>query len=191
MDVVGNLSGLPGLFVAGVFSGALSALSSGMNSVALVVLEDFIKPFRPNLSDRTAVRITKGLALAVGIICFAAVFMISQVKTILDATLSLTGAYGGAILGVFTLGMCFPWANAIVSSSIHQLGSILKDFFYQTVPTGSWDRDVRLVHPDDVARLGLPDGQIQRLRPQPDQILQHGGLSGVIIPIRMEQQFHG
>jgi len=24
------------------------------------------------------------------------------------------GAYGGAILGVFTLGMAIPWSNAIV-----------------------------------------------------------------------------
>ena len=115
MDVVGNLPGLPGLFMAGVFSGALSALSSGMNSVALVVLEDFIKPFRPNISDKSSVRITKILALVIGIVSFVSVFMVSSVKTILDATLTVYGAYGGAILGIFTLGMCFPWANSIVS----------------------------------------------------------------------------
>lgn len=105
----------------------------------MVVLEDFIRPFRPELQEKNAVRITKIVSLAVGCICFANVFFVSNVRTILDvikfiliyiifplfsikliiflvpkATLSVMGAYGGAILGVFTLGMAIPWSNAIV-----------------------------------------------------------------------------
>jgi len=104
LDTVGEFPGLPGLFIAGVFSGALrydymilelcfigicttvsySTLSSGLNAVALLVLEDFIRPFLPNLEEWKAVRITKYLALATGCICFAAVFLVSNVDTILD-----------------------------------------------------------------------------------------------------------
>ncbi|ELU13534.1 hypothetical protein CAPTEDRAFT_189333 [Capitella teleta] len=36
--------GLPGLFISCVFSGGLSTMSSGLNSLAAVTMEDFIKP---------------------------------------------------------------------------------------------------------------------------------------------------
>lgn len=61
-----------------------SSLSTGLNSVALVVLEDFIRPHCPNLRDETATRITKGISIGFGVISFASVFIISKVKTILD-----------------------------------------------------------------------------------------------------------
>ncbi|XP_032776975.2 sodium-coupled monocarboxylate transporter 1 [Daphnia magna] len=113
MDTVGNLPGLPGLFVAGVFSGALSSLSSGLNSVALIVLEDFIRPFFPSIEDQTATKVTKGVAILFGCINFGMVLLVAQVQTILDATLSFNGAVNGAMIGVFTLGMFVPSANAI------------------------------------------------------------------------------
>ncbi|XP_046643614.1 sodium-coupled monocarboxylate transporter 1-like [Daphnia pulicaria] len=113
MDTVGSLPGLPGLFVAGVFSGALSSLSSGLNSVALIVLEDFIRPFFPLIEDQTATKITKGVAILFGCINFGMVLLVSQVQTILDATLSFNGAVNGATIGVFSLGMFVPQANSI------------------------------------------------------------------------------
>ena len=61
-----------------------STLSSIMNAVALVVLEDFIRPFYVNLEEQTATRITKGVSLAVGCIGFGMVFVIAHVKTILE-----------------------------------------------------------------------------------------------------------
>ena len=38
MQVMGDWPGVPGLFVAGVFAGALSTVSSGLNSLAAVWL---------------------------------------------------------------------------------------------------------------------------------------------------------
>ena len=40
---LGNLPGLPGLFLACLFSGTLSTVSSGLNSLAAVTWEDFLK----------------------------------------------------------------------------------------------------------------------------------------------------
>lgn len=39
MQVMGDIPCIPGLFVAGVFSGALSTVSSGLNSLAAVTLQ--------------------------------------------------------------------------------------------------------------------------------------------------------
>jgi sodium-coupled monocarboxylate transporter 8/12 len=63
-----DLPGFPGFFVAGIFSGALSTVSGGLNSLAAVTLEDFILLFhRKNITDEKATKITKFLALGYGI----------------------------------------------------------------------------------------------------------------------------
>ncbi|XP_013789203.1 sodium-coupled monocarboxylate transporter 2-like isoform X2 [Limulus polyphemus] len=112
MDVLGFLPGLPGLFVAGVFSGALSTVSSGVNSLAAVTLEDFIKTYiRNDLSELWAARLTKILALVYGIITIILVVVAKELGNVLQATLSIRGMIGGPLLGVFTLGMFFPWTN--------------------------------------------------------------------------------
>ena len=41
---MGGYPGLSGLFVAGIFSGSLSTVSSAINSLAAVTLEDYVKP---------------------------------------------------------------------------------------------------------------------------------------------------
>ena len=39
LHVAGDIPGLPGLFMAGVFSGSLSTISSGLNSLAAISLQ--------------------------------------------------------------------------------------------------------------------------------------------------------
>ena len=43
VDSLKNIPGLAGLFVAGIFSGSLSTVSSAVNSLAAVTLEDYVK----------------------------------------------------------------------------------------------------------------------------------------------------
>ncbi|CAF4155602.1 unnamed protein product [Rotaria sordida] len=43
MEVLGDKKGIPGIFLACVFSGSLSTISSGLNSLAAVIIEDFYK----------------------------------------------------------------------------------------------------------------------------------------------------
>ena len=43
MDKLTFLPGLPGLFVACLFSASLSSISSGLNALAIVILEDILK----------------------------------------------------------------------------------------------------------------------------------------------------
>merc|ERR1712012_1021827 len=42
LQVAGDIPCLPGLFMAGVFSGSLSTISSGLNSLAAIGLRDFL-----------------------------------------------------------------------------------------------------------------------------------------------------
>lgn len=43
VDAMGDMPGLPGIFVSGIFSASLSTISAAMNSLAAVTLEDYIK----------------------------------------------------------------------------------------------------------------------------------------------------
>lgn len=44
MENLAGYPGIPGLFIAGIFSAGLSTISAVQNSVAAIVLEDYIKP---------------------------------------------------------------------------------------------------------------------------------------------------
>lgn len=113
MDTLGLWRGLPGLFVSGIFSGALSTVSSGMNSLAAIVLEDFVKAKYPNISEKRSTITSKVLSVFFGVLTFALVFVAEQLGNVLNAALSIFGMVGGPLLGVFTVGMFFPWANSL------------------------------------------------------------------------------
>jgi len=62
-----------------------SSVSSGLNSLAAICLEDFIKGvFFPKLNDTTATKVSKGLAVVFGIISFALVFVAEQLGGVLQ-----------------------------------------------------------------------------------------------------------
>ncbi|KAM4528824.1 solute carrier family 5 member 6a isoform 1-T3 [Fundulus diaphanus] len=113
MDVFKELPGLPGLFVACLFSGALSTISSAFNSLATVTMEDLIKPHFPNMTEAKATLLSKGLALAYGLVCLAMAYVASIMGSVLQAAFSIFGMVGGPLLGLFCLGIFFPWANSI------------------------------------------------------------------------------
>ena len=88
LQVMGDIPGVPGLFVAGVFSGALSTVSSGLNSLAAVCLKDFIgSGCNIALSDEKQTLITKILAVTFGIIGYGMVFMVKYLPGVLEVCL--------------------------------------------------------------------------------------------------------
>ncbi|XP_033222969.1 sodium-coupled monocarboxylate transporter 1-like [Belonocnema kinseyi] len=114
MKVLGELPGLPGLFVAGVFSAALSSLSTGLNSMAAVVLEDFIKPYRKTpFTPRAADLLMKLTVVSLGIICVGLVFFVEKTGShVLQLSMSLSSITSGPTLGIFSMGILIPWVNA-------------------------------------------------------------------------------
>ncbi|XP_076387601.1 sodium-coupled monocarboxylate transporter 2 isoform X7 [Megachile rotundata] len=113
MEMAESIPGLPGLFVAGVFSAALSTMSTGLNSMAGVIYEDMIKPWlRVPLSDVAASRTMKATVVLTGIACVTLVFLVEKLGGLIQAGKSLSGITAGPLLGIFTLGMFFPLANS-------------------------------------------------------------------------------
>ncbi|KAK3586083.1 hypothetical protein CHS0354_033206 [Potamilus streckersoni] len=112
MDVMGNVPGVPGLFVAALFSGALSTISSGLTAISACVLQDVIRAyFYKDMKEERATFVSKILAAIFGVICIGLTYVASLLGSVLQAALSLFGMIGGPLLGTFILGMFFPWAN--------------------------------------------------------------------------------
>ncbi|XP_059470404.1 sodium-coupled monocarboxylate transporter 2-like [Neocloeon triangulifer] len=112
MEVAGSLPGLPGLFVAGVFSAALSTVASGLNALAASTLRDILAGgFNYKPTDAKGALISKGLSALYGLLGFALIFLVMQLGGVLQVAISLNGMLAGAALGTFTLGMYIPWCN--------------------------------------------------------------------------------
>uniref|UniRef100_A0A1L8DET3 Putative sodium-coupled monocarboxylate transporter 1 n=2 Tax=Nyssomyia neivai TaxID=330878 RepID=A0A1L8DET3_9DIPT len=112
MDTLGELPGLSGMFIAGVFSAALSSLSTCLNSMSAVVLEDFCKPFvRTPLTATATNWIMRSVVVGVGTICVCLVFVVEKMGTVLQLTMSLEAITNGPLLGIFTIGILLPRIN--------------------------------------------------------------------------------
>ncbi|XP_055396675.1 sodium-dependent multivitamin transporter isoform X2 [Bubalus kerabau] len=111
MDLLRGLPGLPGLFVACLFSGSLSTISSAFNSLATVTMEDLIRPWFPHVSEVRATMLSRIIAFGYGLLCLGMAYISSQMGPVLQAAISIFGMVGGPLLGLFCLGMFFPCAN--------------------------------------------------------------------------------
>ncbi|GJQ70266.1 hypothetical protein Trydic_g22707 [Trypoxylus dichotomus] len=113
MEVLGDYPGLPGLFIAGIFSAALSSLSTGLNSMAAVVLEDCYKSFfTKDLSEKQTYILMKSTVILMGAVCVGLVFIVEKLGTVLQLTMSVGPIANGPSLALFTMGILLPWINA-------------------------------------------------------------------------------
>ncbi|XP_074082786.1 sodium-coupled monocarboxylate transporter 1-like [Macrotis lagotis] len=112
-EILGDYPGLPGLFVACAYSGTLSTVSSSINALAAITVEDIIKPHFRSLSEKTLSWISKGTSILYGALCIGMAALASLMGALLQAALSIFGMVGGPLLGLFSLGILVPFANSI------------------------------------------------------------------------------
>ncbi|XP_059619264.1 sodium-coupled monocarboxylate transporter 2-like [Phlebotomus argentipes] len=110
-EMAEHFPGLPGLFIAGVFAGTLSTMSSCLNSSTVCFYEDFVQPHLPEMSQRKTCNILKLITLCIGIIEISLVFILEKIGTVYTILITITGFTSGSMLGLFTLGMFIPRAN--------------------------------------------------------------------------------
>nr|CAD7452226.1 unnamed protein product [Timema tahoe] len=113
MNSMGHLKGVPGFFVAGIFSASLGTVAAAMNSLAAVTMKDFLHgAFKIDIPEHKEAITVKCLSVAFGVLSFALVFVVEHLGSVLQVALSFNGMVGGVTLGLFSLGMFFPWANS-------------------------------------------------------------------------------
>ncbi|XP_075748232.1 sodium-coupled monocarboxylate transporter 1 isoform X4 [Rhipicephalus microplus] len=116
METLGHLPGITGLFVAAVYSGSLSSLSSGYNALAAIVWEDFIKHI-VKLSPKGVMWAMKAIAAGFGLITVLLAFLSASLPSVLSAVFVTTGSIKGATGAVFILGLLLPWCGSKIAMS--------------------------------------------------------------------------
>ncbi|XP_036675380.3 sodium-coupled monocarboxylate transporter 1 isoform X3 [Drosophila suzukii] len=109
-----SFPGVPGLFVAGVFSAALSSLSTGMNSLSAVFLEDYIKPLAKEPLTEHQIGVTLRLCtVIIGVVSVALVFVVERMSShVLQLGISIGSVVQGPLLSLFTMGLLCPSINS-------------------------------------------------------------------------------
>ncbi len=107
-------AGLSGLVVAGVLSAAMDSLSSGLNSSALVISEDWINRFRRSRPDgNEQVRQAKVLSWVLGIAVVSISLGTSYVPgNLLEMMFKVVNLLTAPLFVLFFMAMFVPWATA-------------------------------------------------------------------------------
>lgn len=106
--------GVSGLLVAGIFSAAMSSISSSLNSVSTAYCNDFHQHFRPKTQDKRLLRIARIATVLTGIagILLALWMASSNIKSLWDQFYRYLGLFTGGLGGMFLLGMLTKKANS-------------------------------------------------------------------------------
>ena len=109
-------NGIIGILIVAIMSAAMSSLSSTVNSLSAVTLEDFIKRFKPDLTDKTYVTYSRLLSIFWGLVCLFFAFFAGQIEgTIIEVINKIGSVFYGPILAAFML--------AILTKRTHALGA--------------------------------------------------------------------
>lgn len=109
---LGTYHGIPGFFVAGIFAASLGTVASALNSLAAIACQDMASGLLGiKLPEDKGAYIARWVCLACGALSFALIFAVERLGPVLQLALSFNGMIGGISLGLFSLGMLFPWTN--------------------------------------------------------------------------------
>ncbi|MBN1561087.1 sodium/solute symporter [candidate division KSB1 bacterium] len=98
--------GLKGLIIAAILAAAMSTIDSALNCSATVLLLDFYKRyFKPDISEKSSVRILRGVSLLWGALGIVFALLMIRAQSALDVWWEISGIFGGGILGLFLLGL--------------------------------------------------------------------------------------
>lgn len=99
--------GVAGLVIAAIMAASQSTLSSSLNSVSAAFMTDFYRRFRPGRSDRGELRLAQGVIVIAGLFSTGVACVMARmgISSLFDAFISIVGMTGGALGGLFALGI--------------------------------------------------------------------------------------
>ncbi|XP_015913585.1 putative sodium-dependent multivitamin transporter [Parasteatoda tepidariorum] len=110
---LGHFPGLPGICICGIFSASLSTVSSAVNSLTAVTMQDLVRPFleAKGFSQDKLSFAAQVITMFFGVLCIALTFLVATFGSIIQASFIVFAILGGPVLGTFLLGMLTTRAN--------------------------------------------------------------------------------
>jgi solute:Na+ symporter, SSS family len=97
-------NGLAGLFIASLFGAAMATLSSDLNCLSLVAVEDFFRKLRPNSTDRQRLVMAKLMVGVCGAVAVLFAIQLAQTRgTALGLWYTISAIVAGGLAGLFLL----------------------------------------------------------------------------------------
>jgi SSS family solute:Na+ symporter len=104
--------GIAGLFIAALFGAAMATLSSDLNCLALVAVEDFYRRLSPNATDQRRLRMAKYFVAICGVFTAAfAIRLAHSQETALSLWYTISAIVAGGLAGLFLLAFLTDRAN--------------------------------------------------------------------------------
>jgi len=94
-----------GLILAGVFAAAMSTLSSDLNSLASVLVDDFYNKLAKASSDKARFVFSRLSVIVSGLCAIGLAIALRKEKSMVDAFFGFSSIIAGGIIGVFFLGL--------------------------------------------------------------------------------------
>jgi SSS family solute:Na+ symporter len=125
-------AGIAGLFIAALFGAATATLSSDLNCISVVVVEDFYRKLYPQAADQRRLRAAKCLVAVFGVLAAMVSIRIAHTRgTALSLWYTVSAIVAGGLAGLFLLGFLSTRANrggaylGIVASMIFTIWATL------------------------------------------------------------------
>ncbi len=106
-------AGVAGIVIAGIFAAAQSTISTSMNSISTAFTTDFIRRFDRIGSEKGYLNLARILTVLFGMLGtgFALLLAYADIKSLWDSFIGILGLLGGAMCGLFMLGILTARAN--------------------------------------------------------------------------------
>lgn len=107
-------NGLIGVLMIGIMSAAMSSLSSTINSLSAVTIEDFFNNKKEKMSEKKYMFVSKGLVVFWGTVCILSAYLFGNSEsTVIELINAISSLFYGPILAAFVIAIFFKKVNHI------------------------------------------------------------------------------
>jgi SSS family solute:Na+ symporter len=138
--------GVLGLLLAALTGAAMTMLASDLNTLSMVLVEDFYRSARPASTDRERLRIARVLVVAVGLLNVVTALLLVQTQgSALSLWFAVSAIASGGLAGLFLLAFLTSRATrasawtGIACSSAYTVWAVLTKGAAPLVNLGNWN----------------------------------------------------
>ena len=98
--------GVSGLMVTAIFAAAMSSVDSGINSLATVVVNDFVRPlWRRPLPSLQEMMLARWITVVLGVFATLTAVYAARIEGIVTMWMKVMGLFSAPVLAIFVLGL--------------------------------------------------------------------------------------
>jgi len=132
-------NGIIGILIVAIMSAAMSTLSSTVNSLSAVTMEDFVKRFKPDMADRQYMSYSRILSIFWGLVCLFFAFFAGNIEgTVIEVINKISSVFYGPILAAFILAILTKRTHALGANIGIVAGVLFNIYLWLYVPSIFW-----------------------------------------------------